>query len=73
VATWTFAVELTEIVAGTVVAPTQVATPAVAVTLLIGAFTVSDDTQVKYCGLVTGSGSAQPSAGAVTKPTLNAC
>jgi hypothetical protein len=46
VAVATLAVELTEIVAGTVVVPTQVAIPAVAVALLIGAFTGSDDTQV---------------------------
>jgi hypothetical protein len=51
VATWTFATELTEIVAGIIVVPTQVATPAVAATLLIGAFTGSDDTHVKLAGL----------------------
>jgi hypothetical protein len=37
---------LTDIAAGTVVGPAQVATPAVAATLLTGAFTGSDDTHV---------------------------
>ena len=61
-----------EMVTGTVVAPTQVATPAVAAALLIGAFTGSDDTHVKLAGLYTTVGTAQPGGKGPTKPTLNA-
>jgi hypothetical protein len=66
-------VELTEIVAGTVVAPTQVATPAVAATLLIGALIGSDDTHVNSEGAITSAGIPQVDAdpGPSAKPTPN--
>ena len=52
VAAATLLVVRIEIIAGTVVAPTQVATPAVMFfALLIGALIGSDETHVKLCGL----------------------
>jgi uncharacterized membrane protein YfcA len=69
VATSTFATLLTDIATGTVVGAAQVTTPAVAATLLIGAFTGSDDTQVKACGATIEAGTAQPGV-TLTYPTL---
>jgi hypothetical protein len=62
---------LVEIVTGTVVAPMQVAIPAVAATLLIGALTGSDDTHVTLCGLGTILGTPHV-VGVSTQPTLKA-
>jgi hypothetical protein len=73
VATVRPALELTEMVAGVVVVPAHVATPAVAAALLIGAFTGSDETQVKLAGLATNVGTAHPAGNGPTKPTSNAC